>query len=57
MNFKGWIIGLHHHTEHLQAYINKHTYHFIRTFTQKKYLKTYYRYFGKNDYFVSPNSI
>jgi len=36
MNFKGWIIGLHHHTEHLQAYINKHTYRFNSTFGLKE---------------------
>lgn len=31
MGFKGWLRGMHHHTEHLQAYINEYTYRFNRS--------------------------
>jgi len=30
MGFKGWLRGMHHHTDHLQAYINEYTYRFNR---------------------------
>jgi hypothetical protein len=32
MGFKGWLRGIHHHAEHLQAYINEYTYRFNRNF-------------------------
>lgn len=32
MGFKGWLRGIHHHTEHLQAYINEYTYRFNRSY-------------------------
>jgi transposase-like protein len=32
MNFKGWLRGMHHHVEHLQAYIDEYTYRFNRSF-------------------------
>lgn len=28
--FKGWLRGMHHHANHLQAYINEYTYRFNR---------------------------
>lgn len=31
MGFKGWLRGMHHHTEHLQAYVNEYTYRFNRS--------------------------
>ena len=31
MGFKGWLRGMHHHTDHLQAYINEYTYRFNRS--------------------------
>jgi hypothetical protein len=30
MGFKGWLRGVHHHTKHLQAYIDEYTYRFNR---------------------------
>lgn len=30
MGFKGWLRGIHHHVEHLQAYIDEYTYRFNR---------------------------
>ena len=30
MGFKGWLRGMHHHAEHLQAYVNEYTYRFNR---------------------------
>lgn len=30
MGFKGWLRGMHHHTKHLQAYIDEYTYRFNR---------------------------
>lgn len=35
MQFKGWLRGLHHHVEHLQAYINEYVYRFNRSFMRK----------------------
>lgn len=32
MGFKGWLRGMHHHAEHLQAYIDEYTYRFNRKF-------------------------
>ncbi|MDY0198815.1 MAG: IS1595 family transposase, partial [Tenuifilaceae bacterium] len=32
MGFKGWLRGMHHHAEHLQAYIDEYTYRFNRNF-------------------------
>lgn len=32
MGFKGWLRGIHHHVEHLQAYIDEYTYRFNRNF-------------------------
>jgi hypothetical protein len=32
MCFKGWLRGMHHHAEHLQAYIDEYTYRFNRNF-------------------------
>ncbi len=32
MGFKGWLRGMHHHADHLQAYINEYTYRFNRNF-------------------------
>jgi transposase-like protein len=32
MGFKGWLRGMHHHANHLQAYINEYTYRFNRNF-------------------------
>lgn len=31
MGFKGWLRGIHHHAEHLQAYIDEYTYRFNRS--------------------------
>ena len=31
MGFKGWLRGVHHHAEHLQAYIDEYTYRFNRS--------------------------
>jgi len=31
MGFKGWLRGIHHHTNHLQAYIDEYTYRFNRS--------------------------
>lgn len=30
MGFKGWLRGMHHHANHLQAYIDEYTYRFNR---------------------------
>lgn len=35
MGFKSWLRGIHHHTEHLQAYINEYTYRFNRNLMKK----------------------
>jgi hypothetical protein len=35
MGFKGWLRGMHHHAEHLQAYIDEYTYRFNRSFMSK----------------------
>jgi len=35
MGFKGWLRGIHHHAEHLQAYIDEYTYRFNRNFMTK----------------------
>jgi hypothetical protein len=35
MQFKGWLRGLHHHVEHLQAYINEYVYRFNRSFMKE----------------------
>ncbi len=35
MGFKGWLRGMHHHAEHLQAYIDEYTYRFNRNFMRK----------------------
>lgn len=35
MMFKSWLRGLHHHVEHLQAYINEYTYRFNRSFMKE----------------------
>jgi hypothetical protein len=35
MGFKGWLRGIHHHAEHLQSYINEHTYRFNRSFMKE----------------------
>ncbi len=35
MGFKGWLRGMHHHVEHLQAYIDEYTYRFNRSFMTK----------------------
>jgi predicted RNA-binding Zn-ribbon protein involved in translation (DUF1610 family) len=35
MGFKGWLRGIHHHAEHLQAYIDEYTYRFNRNFMKK----------------------
>jgi predicted RNA-binding Zn-ribbon protein involved in translation (DUF1610 family) len=32
MGFKGWLRGMHHHAEHLQAYINEYTFRFNRNY-------------------------
>lgn len=32
MGFKGWLRGMHHHANHLQAYIDEYTYRFNRSF-------------------------
>ncbi len=32
MGFKGWLRGMHHHAEHLQAYVDEYTYRFNRNF-------------------------
>ena len=32
MGFKGWLRGMHHHANHLQAYINEYTYRYNRNF-------------------------
>ncbi len=32
MGFKGWLRGMHHHANHLQAYIDEYTYRFNRNF-------------------------
>lgn len=32
MNFKGWLRGMHHHVNHLQAYIDEYCYRFNRSF-------------------------
>lgn len=36
MGFKGWLRGIHHHAEHLQAYIDEYTYRFNRNFMKEK---------------------
>lgn len=35
MGFKSWLRGIHHHAEHLQAYIDEYTYRFNRNFMNK----------------------
>jgi transposase-like protein len=35
MVFKGWLRGIHHHVEHLQAYIDEYTYRFNRHLMNK----------------------
>ncbi len=35
MGFKGWLRGIHHHVEHLQAYIDEYTYRFNRHLMNK----------------------
>lgn len=35
MGFKGWLRGIHHHVEHLQAYIDEYTYRFNRSFMKE----------------------
>ncbi len=35
MNFKGWLRGIHHSVDNLQAYINEYTYRFNRSFMQE----------------------
>ena len=32
MGFKGWLRGIHHHAEHLQAYVDEYAYRFNRSF-------------------------
>jgi hypothetical protein len=32
MGFKGWLRGIHHHADHLQAYINEYSYRFNRNY-------------------------
>ena len=32
MSFKGWLRGVHHHVERLQAYVDEYTYRFNRSF-------------------------
>lgn len=32
MGFKGWLRGIHHHADHLQAYINEYTYRYNRNY-------------------------
>jgi len=36
MGFKGWLRGIHHRTEHLQAYVDEYTYRFNRNFMKDK---------------------
>ncbi len=36
MGFKGWLRGVHHHAEYLQAYIDEYTYRFNRNFMKEK---------------------
>lgn len=36
MGFKGWLRGIHHHADHLQAYIDEYTYRFNRNFMKEK---------------------
>jgi len=35
MNFKGWLLGVHHHVDDLQEYINEYTYRFNRSFMKE----------------------
>lgn len=35
MGFKGWLRGIHHHVDHLQAYIDEYTFRFNRNFMGK----------------------
>ena len=35
MGFKGWLRGMHHHAEYLQAYIDEYTYRFNRNFMKR----------------------
>lgn len=35
MGFKGWLRGIHHHGEHLQAYIDEYCYRFNRSFMKE----------------------
>jgi len=35
MGFKSWLRGIHHHAEHLQAYVDEYTYRFNRNFMSK----------------------
>lgn len=35
MNFKAWLRGVHHHVDHLQAYIDEYTYRFNRSFMKE----------------------
>jgi len=36
MGFKGWLRGMHHHADYLQAYIDEYTYRFNRNFMKEK---------------------
>jgi len=36
MGFKGWLRGIHHHADYLQAYIDEYTYRFNRNFMKEK---------------------
>ena len=36
MSFKGWLRGIHHHVDHLQAYIDEYCYRFNRNFMSNK---------------------
>lgn len=36
MGFKGWLRGIHHHTEYLQAYVDEYTYRFNRNYMKEK---------------------
>lgn len=36
MGFKGWLRGMHHHAEHLQAYVDEYTYRLNRNYMGKE---------------------
>jgi len=36
MGFKGWLRGIHHHADYLQAYIDEYTYRFNRNFMKER---------------------